>query len=275
MNINKVKKPLSYLIPIIVGFTTIFPLIWMAFNSLKSNREFLADPWGFPLSLHVENYAKAWVMGNIRQYMTNSFFVTSISLICLLVIASLAAFSFARLKYRGNNLLFYFFLAGLMFPPQVIIVPLYSLIVQLGLVNKHFSLIFTYIALNIPFSIFFLRAFFLGVPQALVDAAKIDGCNNFGVFWRIMLPIIKPGIAIVAVLKGVAMWNEFLFALLFIHEDTRRTISAGILSFFGKHEVNYTLLFSGLNIVILPLIILLILFQKAFIKALTAGSLKF
>ena len=266
---------ITYLVLIFFAIIAMYPLIWMIFNSLKTNQDFFANQWIPPFKqLYFQNYITAWIEGNLGRYMLNSIIVTASSIIGLIFVASMISYAFARLKFKGNKFLFYFFLMGLMFPSQVIVIPLFLLISKLGWINSYQALIFPYIGLNLPFAIFLLRAFFLGVPSEIADAAKVDGCNNFDIYWRIMLPIIKPGIAVVAIFSGVEMWNEFLLSLIFMQKENMKTIPAGLMSFFGYHTIEYTILFAGLVIVIMPLIILIILFQNSLVKGLTAGSLK-
>ena len=272
----KYRSEIIIIYAVLLFFTVvmIYPLIWMIFNSLKSMQEFFSDQWGFPQVFRIDNYIKAWTTGKLGLYMFNSVIVTLSSVTGLIVIASLAAFAFAKLDFYGKRILFFYLLLGMMFPPQIIIIPLFGIMSRLGWISKYQALIVPYIALGLPFALFLLRAFFISVPKEIMDSARVDGASDIIIFIRIMFPMVLPGIGIVGIFSGVGIWNEFLFSLLFMQKNTMKTMPAGLMAFFGRHKVDYTQLFAGLVIVIIPMIIFLIIFQKSLVKGITAGSLK-
>ncbi len=267
-------KIFIYIVLITLLIIFIYPLIWVLFNSFKTTPQFFENQWNFPIPFNLENIIKAWTKGNIGKYMINSIFVTTITLGGLIFIATLTGFAFAKLKFRFRNQLFFLILAGLMFPAQVILIPLFMVLADLGLINTYPGLILTYMALNLPFATFLLRSFFLSVPNEIMEAAKIDGCNNFQVLWKVLFPIIRPGISVLIIFAGINIWNEFLFAMIFLQSPDKKTLPAGLIQFTSSYAVDFPGLFSALLITITPIIIIIIIFQNYIIKGLTAGSLK-
>lgn len=252
----------------------IYPMVWMFYSSLKTNSEIFTSPWMLPQQLHIKNYITAWENANLSQAAMNSLLVTFSSVGLILLCSSLAGFAFARLNFRGRDLIFYVFLGGLILPLQTTLIPLYALFSSLNWLSTYQSVILPYVAQGLPFSIFLLRAYFLNLPKELEDAARIDGCSNFGIYWRIFLPIIKPGIATVVIFQFLFIFNEFLFALIFLTEDKVKTLPIAIWSFWGRYITRYGPLFSTLSIITIPIMIIYLLFQKQFIRGLTAGAIK-
>ena len=204
----------------------------------------------------------------------NSLITVGSAVVFSLVLSLPAAYAFARMKFNGRDILFIIFLSGLMIPVQATIIPLYASFHKWNWLDKYQSVIFPYIALGLPFSIFLLRSYFLTLPKELEDAAKIDGCSNFGTFFRIFLPLVKPGIATVVMFVSVLLFNELLIGMLFLTSDHKKTLPVMLYSFYGKHFSNYEMMFSTITMIVLPLIIVFFIFQQQFVKGLTAGSLK-
>src|SRR4051812_10603808 len=188
---------LTYLIFLVVFIIVVFPMVWMFYTSFKQQWEIFADPFALPTSLNPANYLKAWTTGDFNRFFFNSVFVTIPSVLGILLVSALAAFAFARFKFRGSNILFYFILIGIMVPPQAIVIPAFQLVSELGLINSFAALFFTYLSWC-PVGIFILRAFFKSVPEDLFDAAKVDGASSFRTFWQIALPLAKPALATVS-----------------------------------------------------------------------------
>lgn len=251
-----------------------YPFLWMVSMSLKSEREFYANPWGLPAKLALQNYVEAWRLGQIGVYFVNSVLVTLFTVLIISLLASMAAYAFARLKFPGSTFLFYSFLASLIVPPQVTIVPLYMVFRDLHLLNTRLGLILAYSAGGLAFSIFLLRAFFLSLPKAIEDAASVDGCSRFGAFFRIILPISKPALATVVIFQGMGAWNEFFIALLLIRDAALRTIPLGLYIFFSQRVIEWSYVFAFLTIATIPVIVVYIILQRQFISGLMAGSLK-
>lgn len=250
-----------------------FPLAWMLYSSLKTNQEIFAHPFSLPASPQWSNLVDAWTAGQLGRLYLNSLFVTGSAVLIVVALASLAAYAFARLSFPGRDALFYLFLVGLLLPPQTVIIPLYTLLRDLGLLNTHLALILPYASWPMALTIYLLRSFYRTLPGELEDAARIDGAGMFQTFWHVMLPLVRPAIVTMVILNAVNLWNELLFAMLFIRDEGLRTLPAGLLAFYGYYSVDYKLVFAALSIATVPVLVLYFVFQRQIIAGLTVGSL--
>lgn len=273
-NTQNVTHGLSYLIMALVVIITLYPVLWMIFGSLKSENEFYTNIWGFPKNPVWENYISAWVQGKMGIKFLNSAIATIGTLAVVLPFTSLAAYAFAKLKFPGSNLLFYFFLLSMMIPQGVTAIPIFSVIIKMGLQNTRISLILVFSAQAMGFGIFLLRAFFISLPREIEEAALIDGCTPIGAFFRVILPLAKPGLATQVVFTGMAAWNEYFMSSILVRNVKLMTLPLGLVNYVGEHITYYPQLFAMLTIVTVPVIILYILGQKQFISGLTAGAIK-
>ncbi|MFT4413728.1 carbohydrate ABC transporter permease [Fredinandcohnia humi] len=251
----------------------IYPLIWLALSGLKSNSDFFLNTWSLPKEWLWGNYKAAWDAG-VGEYFFNSVLVTVVSVLLILLIGAMAAYGLSRFQFKGQNLLLILILSGLMLAPQVSLIPLYKLLQFLGLYNTYCALILPYVAFQLPFAIFLMRSYFLAIPRELEESAIIDGCNSWKVFWHIILPMGKPIIASSALLTGMFVWNEFMFALVFIEDSSLRTIPVGLMNLRSQLNTNFGIQLAGLAISALPMIIAYIIFQKQFVRGITAGGVK-
>lgn len=251
----------------------IYPLLWLTINGLKSNREFFLDTWSLPQEWLGENYLVAWKTG-IEQYFMNSVLVTVISVSLVLFLGSMAAYGLSRFRFRGMNIVLLLILSGLMLAPQVSLIALYQMLQVIGIYNTYWALILPYVAFQLPFAIFLMRSYFLSIPRELEEAAIIDGCNTWKVYWHIILPMGKPILASAALLTGMNVWNEFMFALVFVEDSALRTIPVGLMNLRSQLNTNFGVQLAGLAISALPMIIAFIVFQKQFVRGLSAGSVK-
>jgi len=268
------RNVVLYAILIVVSIVMFFPMVWMFYTSLKTNEEIYANAWALPQNPQFSNFMKAWRVGQLGRYVWNSIVCTSTSLVAIIAISSLGAYAFSRLTFRGRDILFALFLLGLIIPVHIVLIPLYSAMAHMGLHRTRLSVILPYIAWELPLSIYILRAFFLTLPSELEDAARIDGCGTFGVLWRILLPLVRPGLATVGIFSSLSIWNEVLLAFVFLKDESLKTLPVGLYAFYGYHLTNLSLLFAGLTVVTVPMIILFLIFQRQLIEGLTVGSLK-
>lgn len=264
----------SYLVMAAVVIITVYPVIWMLFGSLKSDTEFYSNIWGWPRDPVWQNYVSAWVNADMGVRFLNSIITTVGTLAVVLPFISMAAYAFAKLKFPGHNLLFYFFLLSLMIPQGVTAIPIFSVIIKLGLQNTRLSLILVFSAQALGFGIFLMRAFFVSLPKELEEAAMIDGCTPVGAFFRVILPLAKPGLATMVVFSGMAAWNDYFMSSILIRNSKLMTLPLGLVNYIGQHITNYPQLFAMLSIVTVPIVIAYILGQKQFISGLTAGAVK-
>jgi len=272
--LEKILTFFNYLLLTVLALIFIYPLVLMVLTAFKSTREFFFDPFGLPDTWSLKPFIDVWQKANFNTYFFNSVLIATSAVILLIFCASLAAYAIARFDFKYNNLVFMFFLAGIMIPIRLGILPLFILMKNLNLLDTRLSLILTYAASGMPMSVFILTGFFKTIPTELGDAARVDGCNKFQVFYKIMLPLVRPALATVTIVNFVPWWNDFFFPLLFISTDALKTIPLGMTIFFGQYMTDWGLLFSGMVIASVPLLILYILMSKQFISGLTSGAVK-
>ncbi|WP_010281158.1 carbohydrate ABC transporter permease [Bacillus timonensis] len=258
---------------IVYAVIILYPLFWMVVSSMKSYNEIYNNVWGFPSTWLVENYSTAWSKG-ISSYFLNSLFVTSITVISVVLIGSMAAFVLARYRTRLIDFALIFIIGGMMMNPEVALIPLFNILSGLDLINTHWALILTYISYRLPLSVLLLRAYFLSIPRELEESAIIDGCSEFGIYRRIYLPMSIPIIITVIVLTSYYAWNEFLFATIFIESNDLKTIPSGLMNFRDALRTDWGVLLAGMVMSAAPMVLLLIFLQKYLVRGLSEGSVK-
>jgi len=271
---KRLNKAILYFILTFIAGVMFYPMIWMVYSSMKTNQEIFETPWALPTDFRWQHFVAAWDSGHLGTYIWNSLFISTISVLGILFIASLAAYAFSRLEFRGRDALFYLFLIGLIIPIQAFLLPLFTFLRDMHLINTRLGLILPYIAWGLPLAIYLLRAYLLSIPRDLDDSARIDGCSPLRIYFHIILPVIRPALATVAIITALDVWNEFLMALIFIYDNELKTLPIGLLAFYGQHAIDYKLLFSALTIITIPVIAIYFLFQKHVIEGLTVGALK-
>lgn len=249
---------------------------WVLMSSFKTNLEIYQDPWGMPVKATLENYVSAWKTMKMSTYFLNSVVIVFSSIIGCLLISTTAAFALTRYEFRGRRALLSLLVFSMSVPLQLLLIPLYEQLLQLNLINTRLGLIVVYSVMWFPFSLFVLTGFFKTIPRALEESAIIDGCGEFRVFFHIMLPMAQPGIICVSVFNFVAMWNEYMLALVFASKQSLRTISLGMYAL--KDSMMYTSnwggLFAAIVIMMIPSIIIFLTLQKYVIQGLTLGAIK-
>jgi len=252
----------------------VVPFLWAILGSLKNNDAIFLEPFSLPNPPLWGNYAEAWTRGHFGTYLWNSVAIAGPAVLLKLACASLAGFALARLRFAGNQLLFYGFLIGLAIPTNAILIPLYYTVKDLRLLDTLPGVILPQVAGSMPFGIFMMRAFFRSLPGELEDAARIDGCSDFGVYRHVMLPLSTGALTALLVFTFMASWNDFLIPYLFIHEQSMRTIPLGLLFFQGSYVSEYRLIFAGIVMSFVPTLVLYAIFQRQFVSGITVGSLK-
>jgi len=235
---------------ILVSLSCIFPLVWMFSSALKTQATVFSDMSLFPAHPHWENFYLAWTKGGFGIYFFNSIFYTLTVVIGVVFIASLAAYAFARLEFPGKNIFFYLFLATLMIPLPGAFIALYVLLMKLHLVNTRLGYILIQINGGLALGIFLLKTFFEKMPRDLEDAARIDGCGKFGIYWRVALPLAKPAIAVVVIFNALTVWNEYLLAMLLLSNKSLMPLQRGLMVFQGAYVTQYPLLMAGITILL-------------------------
>lgn len=267
-------EKLSALLVFVVAGVFLVPILLLLVTSVKSKSEIFTSPLALPETFQFENYANAWTTGGFEQYFMNSVIVVSVSLVLILLLASLAAYALVQFDFPADDFMLVFFLAGFMIPPQVLLVPLYTIMNALNLLNTYYSLIFAYVAFGLPFSVFLLRQFFVTIPDTYAEAARMDGCTELQVFFRVYLPLSVPALSAVAIYQFVFLWNEFLYAIIFITDDAMRTLPAGLMAFQGQYAGQWAQLAAGIVIAVTPTVIFFLLFQRQFMRGISMGATK-
>jgi multiple sugar transport system permease protein/raffinose/stachyose/melibiose transport system permease protein len=273
----KIKKVsvnvLIHLFLISVSVTCLLPLIWMVVSSLKTQETIFRDMSLIPREFHFENYYHAWIEGGFGRYFINSILYTSLVVVGIVVISSLAAYAFSRFKFPGRTILFIMFMAAMMIPIPGSFVPLYVLLNKLHLRDTSIGYVLCMINVGLSTSIFLLKTFFDKMPKELEDAARIDGCNKLGIWWNVALPLAKPVLAVVVVFNALNVWNEYVLALIIFDSKHLMPLQVALMTFQGEFITKYPLLMAGLTITALPIIIVYILMQKYIVKGVTQGAL--
>jgi multiple sugar transport system permease protein len=269
------RSTVIYALVIAIAIVTIFPFLWMVSTSLKSIAELgELPPSAFPREWLFSNYPDAWtVLPNFGRIVINTGIVTSLTIIGRVLSCSLTAFGFARLRFPGRNVLFLLVLGTMMLPEQVTIIPLYLLYLRVGWLNSWLPLIVPQF-FGVPFYIFLLRQFFLTLPRDLDDAARIDGCSYYGVYWRVVLPLSRPALAAVAAFSFVSAWNDFFHPLIFLTDPEIQTLGVGLRNFVVEFQPNTNLLMAASTMAVLPILLVFLIAQKYFIQGIALTGVK-
>lgn len=250
-----------------------YPLFWMVINSFKPTAEIFSNSWALPSDWLFSNYAQAWDKG-VSKYFINSVIVTISTVFLTLLFSILSAYGLSKYTFRGKYVIMALLSAGIMFSPQVSLIPLYKLVQSLGIYDTHLALILPYVAFRTSLIILLIRAFFVSIPKEFEEAAYLEGCSSLGILFRIYLPLSMPIIFTSGLLTAYWSWNEFMFAAIFIDTDENKTITSGLLAFRDAMYTDWGVLMAGLVISALPLIIVFIFMQKAFVRGLAEGGVK-
>ncbi|MDR0593230.1 MAG: carbohydrate ABC transporter permease [Bifidobacteriaceae bacterium] len=254
--------------------TTLFPLIWMVSGALKSGQEFYSNIWGLPQDLTWANFARAWAEGGLGQKFANSIIVTAGTMAIVLPVTSLAGYALASIEFPGRRAVYVYLLLGIMVPFGVIAIPVFTVVVQLGLLNTLPGLILVYSAQSLPLGVFLMRSFFASIPRELEEAGLVDGCTLLGAFFRVVLPLAKPGLVTQLIFTGTTVWNEYFMASILLHREALQTLPLGLVTFTSKNGIEFPELFAASAIVTAPLVILYLIAQRQFIAGLSAGAVK-
>lgn len=251
----------------------LYPFFWMIITGFKTKKELFMNTWALPDKWLFSNYVQAWKIG-VGRYFFNSVFVTSTSIVLTVIISALCSFGLSRYDFKLKKALVIIMVGGLMLSPQVSLISLYKMLQKLGIYNTYLALIIPYVAYRIPFTTFLMKTYFDSIPREVEESAYLDGCSSFMVFLNIILPLSKPIIFTSALFSGMMIWNEFMFALVFIEDSSLKTIPLGLMNLKGSLYTDWTILVAALALSAIPMIICFLLLQKHFIRGLTAGGVK-
>jgi len=256
-----------------VAASCVFPLAWMVSSSLKTQETVFKDTSLVPRELHFENYIIAWQEGGFGRYFFNSIIYTVSVVIGIIIVASLAAYAFSRLRFPGRNALFLMFMAAMMIPIPGSFVALYVLLNKLHLRNTAIGYILCMISVGLSTSIFLLKTFFDKLPRELEDAARMDGASKFGIWWHVAMPLARPVLAVVVIFNALNVWNEYVLAMILFDSKNLMPLQRALMVFQGEFLTNYPLLMAGLTITALPIILVYLFMQKYIVKGVTAGAI--
>jgi len=259
----------------------VFPMIWVVYSSLKADDAIFRDTFSLPHpgDLHTENYARAWGGAHFGEYFLNSVIVTGASVGLIVALGSMAAYALSRFSHPLGRVAFGLIVAGLTVPAQLAIIPLFFELRAMGLLNSRLGLVLVYTANGLPFAIFILAGFFRLLPRSLYEAAVVDGCGEFAAFWKVLLPLARPGLVTVAIFQFIGIWKEYFYAFMLVSGDvvgSARTLPLGLanLSIAAEYRSEYGMLFAGIILVTLPILVVYALLQRQIVRGIAAGALK-
>ena len=272
---RKLFYSLIYIPLIAVALLQIFPLVWLLIFSLKDNQEvFTTAPWALPSTPRWENYVKVWSEGNINVNFINSVWITTVSVVLTVALASFVTFAITRMQWRLKSLVLGMFMVGLMIPVHSTLIPLFSLFTKIHLIDHPLSIILTYTAFNLPITIMILLGFYYALPREVEEASIIDGCSVNRMFLQVILPMTTPVMVTTAIINMIYNWNEFVFVNTFISSDKYKTLTVGIQNFVGQYSTDWGAIGATLMISILPILIAFFFLSNQIVEGIAAGSVK-
>ena len=272
--VGKGTKIFAYTVLTIAVIAVILPLLWLFLTSMKTRQDLAHNTWGLPESWEFKNYVIAWTGSKIPRYMLNSMRATGLSILLTVVLATPVSFVISRFKFKGKNLLYLFFIAGMMIPIHSTVIPIYQMVGKLNLKNNLEVLSIIYGAYRIPVSIFILEGFMVGIPKELEKCAIIDGASVMDIFLKVICPLSKDGIVTIAILTVLSSWNELLLSMLLISDPRLKTLPNGLMGFITEYNSEYTQLAAGIMIAIVPPVIFYAFMQEKIQKGMIAGAVK-
>jgi N-acetylglucosamine transport system permease protein len=264
----------------------VLPLLWAVLSAFKDDKEIISSPFGLPATLHWGNFGRAWSKGHIGDYFLHTVIVMGFGVFFTMLFGSMAAYVLARYRFPGNRVIYYFFVAGLTFPVFLALTPLFLTMHNLGnngipMLNTYHGLILVYVAFSLPFTVFFMHSFFKTLPTTIAEAALVDGASHSMLFFRVMLPMARPGLISVGIFNVIGQWNQFLLPTVLMNPQSgfdkdRSVLTQGLinLSINGGYKSDWSGLFAGMTMAMLPILVVYIVFQRQVQSGLTAGTLK-
>lgn len=273
---DKAVEATSHVLLAVWTIIVIVPFLWVVLSSFKTTKEILASPFSLPAHWQFDNYAHAWTDAGIRQFFLNTVIVVGAALVLVMLLGAMCAYVLARFTFPGARFIYYLMLAGLTFPIFLAIVPLFFVLKNIGLINTLPGLIMVYVAFALPFTVFFLYAFFKTLPDDVYEAALIDGAGEWRTFFRIMLPMARPGIAAVAIFNFLGLWNQFLLPVALNTDQSRYVLTQGMASFASQagYAVDFGALFAAVVITVVPVLIVYVIFQRRLEGSVSRGTFR-
>lgn len=254
----------------------ILPMLWTLMSSFKTDTEIFSSPFALPNEVYLDNYVRAWTEHSIGSYFINTIMVVGAALVLVMLLGAMCSYVLARYEFPGRMGIYYLMLAGLTFPVFLAIVPLFFVLENIGLLNTLPGLIITYVGFALPFTVFFLYAFFRSLPVEMSEAAAVDGAGHFRTFFQVMLPMAVPGMASIAIFNFLGLWNQFLLPVALNTNRDNWVLSQGIASFVGQagYRTDYGAMFAAVVITVLPVLIVYVIFQRRLQGSVAQGTMK-
>ncbi|MGP4000313.1 carbohydrate ABC transporter permease [Streptomyces sp. 8N706] len=273
---GRVLNAFSHGMLVLWAVMVVLPLVWAVMTSFKTDRDIFSSPWALPGTLHLDNWSRAWTQANMSDYFLNTLLVVGGSLTGTMLFGSMAAYVLARFAFPGNRFLYFLFIGGMSFPIILALVPLFYVMSNIGMLNTVHGLILVYIAYSLPFTVFFLTAFFRTLPSSVAEAALMDGASHSRTFFQVMLPMAKPGLISVGIFNFLGQWNQYMLPTVLNTDPDRKVLSQGLvqLAVSQGYKGDWSGLFAGLVMAMLPVLAAYIVFQRQVVAGLTAGALK-
>ena len=265
---------LKQLLLILAAAAILLPLVYIAIGSFKTKMDYIRNQIGWPNPFVLDNYRRLMEDGKLLMWFGNSGVVTAVSVAASVFLAALAAHGFSRFNFAGKEKIFNLIIALMIIPPIVMIIPLFVLATRARLVNTYWSAGIIYAGLMLPFGVYLLRNFFITIPGAIVDSAKIDGCTDLGILFRIVLPLSRSAMITLTVVNALWVWNELLIALIFLQKEELTTLVVGLIRFQGRFRIDQPVILAGIFASMVPMVILYLVGQRFLVQGLTAGALK-
>ncbi|GGF95923.1 carbohydrate ABC transporter permease [Paenibacillus abyssi] len=274
-NRRKLRKAGAWIFLGILAVTQLYPLVWLLLYSFKTNSEIMSGQFfALPKEWQWQNYADAFTAGNYLRYISNSIFVTGVTLILTILFSAMVSYAITRFKWRYGNTVLLLFMIGIMIPIQSTLLPLMVIFKNMSILNTHLSIIIPYVAFSIPIAVFILSGFLRGIPHEIEESAMIDGASIYRTFAFIILPITVPPIMTVTILTFISIWNEFIIAATFLSAEGLKTLPFGLNSFIGQYTANYGAIGAFLVLGALPVIIVYFILSEKITKGMVAGAVK-
>ncbi len=271
---STILNVLKWVVLIFFVVYAIFPILWLLISSFKTNAELMSDPFGLPAIWQFKNYQNALKTSNLGILFSNSILISIAATAINVTLAGMISYCIARFSFKGKEVIFVMFSAGILVPLNALMVPYFTIITKMGLYDKHIGLIIVYTAIGIPLSTFIVRGFMNGIPKEIEEAAIIDGCGFFRRFFKIILPLSKTGLVTAATFQFLTCWNEFVYSMLLTSSTKVRTIQLGIRYFTNQFSTDFVSMYAAIIISIIPSVICYMLFQEQIISGLTSGAVK-
>lgn len=270
---NLLHAALLYLAALAWLLISGLPFIFVIITSFKTTKEYIANLWSWPSALQFANFTDA-VEGGIGRFFLNSLLISVLSVILTLVLASLASFPLAKMRFRLNRPLFLLFIAGSMIPVHVTLIPIYTLTNRIGIYDTFLALLGPYVAFHLPLAVLIITEFMSQLPHELEEAARIDGASPFEIFRRIILPLSTPALSTVAIYTFIFVWNEFVFALVLLSSRSNMTLPLGLMQFSGEYSINVPGIMAAVTLASIPIIIFYLVMQERVVAGMVAGAIK-